>query len=523
MNVIIYNARMTKKVEAKLAKLPAVPGVYFHKDAAGEIIYIGKAANLRNRVRQYFQKSRLPDPKTDFLINDIADIDWTELESEVDALFLEAELVRRYQPRYNIMLRDDKSLQFVRIDYKSDYPTVSLIRRPLDDGATYFGPYLHGPAVKKALRFLRRAFPYATHHPLGQKRASLHFHLGLDPGLEDGRTSLAAYRANLRKLMQYLRGERVALVRDIQRQMKTAARAEDFEKAATLRNQLFALKELNHQILFSDHELQAASRDYALNELANLLSLPQAPRRVEGFDVSHLQGSDTVASLVVFINGVPDKTGYRKFKMRLPGNDDYGHILEAVSRRLRQENLQKWGRPDLILIDGGKGQLTAGLAARRRAGADDIPMIGLAKRQEEIILKKPTTPQSPIFGGRTSEKAGMLFNRVFLQKLGGYVQESGNFITVILPPQSHIVKLLQRIRDESHRFAVSYHHTLRSKRQTASLLDEIPGLGPLTRKKLIKHFGSLRGLKEADTTELEKVVGPAKAALLHQYFTAPSR
>ncbi|MEX1995457.1 MAG: GIY-YIG nuclease family protein, partial [Candidatus Saccharimonadales bacterium] len=194
---------MTEKLTKRLAALPTTPGVYFHKSAAGEIIYIGKAANLRSRVRQYFQKSRALDLKTEALVSEIADIDWTPLETEADALFLEAELVRRYMPRFNILLRDDKSLQYVRVDYKSDYPTVSLVRRPLDDGAEYFGPYLNNLAIKRALKYLRRAFPYATHKPLSTQRASLHYHLGLDPGLEGGHTSLNAYRANLRKLMQY--------------------------------------------------------------------------------------------------------------------------------------------------------------------------------------------------------------------------------------------------------------------------------------------------------------------------------
>ena len=171
------------KLEKKLSKLPKTPGVYFFKDKTGEIIYIGKAANLGNRVRQYFQASRYRDAKTDQLVAEITDLDWSAVETEVDALFLEAELVRRYLPRYNIMLRDDKSLLYVRIDIKSDYPTVKLVRRPLDDGAEYFGPYLSGFSLKKALRYLRRAFPYAISMPQAQKRASLYYHLGLYPGL----------------------------------------------------------------------------------------------------------------------------------------------------------------------------------------------------------------------------------------------------------------------------------------------------------------------------------------------------
>ena len=473
------------QLEKKLQRLPLTPGIYFHKNEAGEIIYIGKAANLKNRVRQYFQASRYRDPKTDLLVNEIADVDWIEVETEADALFLEAEMVRRYMPAYNILLRDDKSLLYVRIDYKSDYPTVTLIRRPLDDGAKYFGPYMNGLALKKALRYLRRAFPYAIGRSSGRKRVSLHYHLGLDPGLEEGRTSLAAYRANLRKLMQYLRGERVALVRSIESEMNKAARAKDFEKAATLRNQLFSLKELNRQVLFSDRELLDASKDQALVELAELLNLASPPRRIEGFDISHIQGSDSVAAVVVFINGVPAKTDYRKFKMRTAGNDDFAHMREAITRRFRAENVKKWGLPDLLLIDGGKGQLSTAMSALGLAGFTKVPAIGLAKRFEDIVVPK-----------------------------------DGTFEVFRLSPSSHLVKLLQRIRDESHRFAISYHSTLRARRQTASLLDDVPGIGPLTRKKLIRQFGSMRGVAAADTAELQKLLGTKTGQALSKYLQA---
>lgn len=501
---------MAKTLEHKLAKLPAVPGVYFHKDKTGEIIYVGKAANLRNRVRQYFQKSRYRDPKTDILVSEIEDVDWIELETEADALFLEAELVRRYQPRYNILLRDDKSLQFVRIDYKSEYPTVRLIRQPLDDGAEYFGPYINGFAVKRALRYLRRAFPYATSKPMGQKRANLHYHLGLDPGLEENRTSLVEYRANLRKLMQYLRGQRVALAREIEKEMKKAAKAKDFERAARLRNQLFALQQLGRQVLFSDRENMDTSRDLALNGLTQLLGLGQPLRRIEGFDISHMQATDTVASMVVFSNGAPDKASYRKFKMRSPGNDDFAHIYEAVSRRLSDRNRQKWGLPDMILIDGGKGQLAAGLRARDEAELSKIPMVGLAKRQEEIIVSRKSSvsgvDEQKILKAAKAQKA--------------YVSESADFFNLTLPADSPAVKLLQRIRDESHRFAVSYHTSLKRARQTSSILDGVPGIGLATRKKLIRHFGSARAVSQASSEQLQEFLGPKRGSALFAYLSA---
>lgn len=495
------------KIDPKLKKLPTTPGVYFHKDKTGEIIYIGKAANLRNRVRQYFQKSRFRDSKTDVLVGEVADVDWTELDSEADALFLEAELVRRYMPRFNILLRDDKSLQFVRIDYKSDYPTVSLVRQPLDDGARYFGPYINGLAVKKALRYLRRAFPYATKRPVGQKRASLHYHLGLDPGLEEGKTSLTQYRANLRKLMKYLEGGRQSLSREIERDMKKAAKTKDFETAAHYRNQLQVLNQLGRQILFSDREIQDASNDAALSGLAELLGLKKPPVRIEGYDISHMQGTDTVASMVVFSSGVPNKTAYRKFKMRLPGNDDFAHMNEVISRRLSEKNTSKWGRPDLILIDGGKGQLSSALQARDSAGYESLPMVGLAKREEEIVLHK-----NSIKGVRLKSIEEVA------RKLGTYLVRNGDYLNIMLGTNSPITKLLQRVRDESHRFAVSYHSTLKRGRQTSSMLDQAPGIGPASRKKLIKSFGSAKAVSLASLDELGLVLGSARAKQLHDYL-----
>ncbi len=556
---------MNEKLKKKLETLPKNPGVYFHEDKTGEIIYIGKAANLRNRVRQYFQKSRMRDPKTDLLVSEIVMTDWTELETEADALFLEAELVKRYLPRYNILLRDDKSQIYVRISYKSDYPTVTITRRPLDDGAEYFGPYSNPLAIKKALRYLRKAFPFAVSKPVNQKRTNLYYHLGLDPGLEEGKTSLEAYRANLRKLMQYLRGERVAIVREIERDMKKAAKNKDFETAAKLRNRLFALQALSRQSLFGDREIQDASRDQALVDLAKLLELYEQTqvtnadgaqgsdekrteaysntvkgasesltqqsaasssgvtssasqqtralrklRRMECFDISHMQGTDTVASMVVFMNGLPDKAAYRKFKMRIPGNDDFAHMHEALCRRLREENRKKWGLPDLIVIDGGKGQLGAAIKARNEAGLNRVPMIGLAKREEEIVIHKSLSLEG-VNTEKVAEKS---------RESQAYIVESDDFLNIDLPANTHIVKLLQRIRDESHRFAVSYHSTLKRKRQTASLLDEIPGIGPTTRKKLIRRFGSAKGAINANTAEIQALLGPKKGSEIAKYLAA---
>jgi excinuclease ABC subunit C len=500
---------VTKLLEKKLAELPKAPGVYFHKDKAGDIIYVGKAAVLRNRVRQYFQTSRNRDPKTEALVAEIADIDWMCVDSEIEALFLEAEMIRRYMPRYNILLRDDKALSYIRIDYDSDYPTVSTTRRPLDDGARYFGPYSSTLAVRQSLKLLRKIFPFAQRQVNGQKRASLHYHLGLDPGLEEGKTSLEDYRANLRKLMAIIQGRRKTILKELERDMKRAAKQQDFERAAKLRNQLMWLQGLDKQVIFSDKEFLDISKDHALNELVNLLSLSNYPYRIEGYDISHQQGTDVVASMVVFTNGVSNKAEYRKFKTKINHNDDFYNMHETLRRRLSDKNKKAWGLPSLLLIDGGKGQLDAALRARDESGLSQIPAIGLAKREEQIVISKP--------------RSGVTLNKSTLQTLGGFAAESDEFILVNLPHNTNLVKLLQRIRDESHRFAVSYHSVLKTKRQTASLLDEIPTIGPATRKKLLRTFGSMRGVTEATEADLAKIVGSKKAALLKQYLRTDPR
>lgn len=500
---------MTDKLTKKLNDLPKTPGVYFHKSKAGEIIYVGKAANLRNRVRQYFQKSRSRDPKTEALVADIEDVDWMCVDSELEALFLEGEMVRRYMPRYNILLRDDKSMVYIRIDYSSDFPTVSTTRRPLDDGARYFGPYLSAMSVRQALKLLRRAFPFATRRVPGQKRASLHYHLGLDPGLEEGKTKLEEYRANLRKLMAVIEGKRKHIERELEKEMKAYAKSAEFEKAAKARNQLFALRRLNQQVIFSDKEFLDISKDHALSELVDLLRLEKFPGRIEGYDISHQQGSDVVASMVVFTNGVSNKGEYRKFKTKLNHNDDFYNMHETLSRRLSERNRKLWGLPGLVLIDGGKGQLEVAIRAREEAGFKRIPFIGLAKRDEQIVIHK--------------NKSGVSLNDEYLHSLGGFMTQTEDYVLVTLPKSANIVKLLQRIRDESHRFAVSYHTTLKRQRQTASLLDDIPTIGPATRKKLLRTFGSMRGVMQARQSELEKILGIKKATILRQYLRAEQK
>ncbi len=480
------------KLKAKIKTLPNCPGVYFHKDKLGEIIYVGKAAVLKNRVRQYFQNSRDMDLKTKVLVSEIADTDWVETDSEIDALFLEAEMIKRYMPKYNILLRDDKSLTYIRIDIKSEWPVVEFTRNPADDGAEYFGPYYNSFAVKKALRYLRKVFPYLTKPRVvrpDDNRMDLDAHLGLAPV----NVTSQQYKSNLRKLISYINGSRKQIYSEIEEDMKKAAKSQNFEMAAILRNKLNTLKELQLKIMFGDKEFLDISKDAALRDLVGLLSLPKAPARIEGYDISHIGGTNVVASMVVFKNGASDRSEYRKFKTHTERNDDFYNMSEIITRRFSDKNLKSWGTPNLVLIDGGKGQLDAAITARDKCGHQSVPFIGLAKRDEQIIIY-----------GSIKDKEAVI-------KIGGSIEVSDKFTIINLPKSSNLIKLLQRIRDESHRFAVSYHTVLRKSKQTAGALDDIPGIGPKTRSKLIRKFGSVSALRSISEDNIAEVVGKKKA------------
>lgn len=517
-------SRVNERLKDKLKTLPATPGVYFHKSKTGEIIYVGKAAVLKNRVRQYFQSKKDFDLKTLALVSEIDDTDWLETESEVDALFLESEMVKRYMPRYNILLRDDKSQLFIRIDMKSEWPTVSFTRNPADDGADYYGPYFNGYAIKKALRYLRKVFPYYTKQPSEPRKVDLDVHLGLSPPLD---MSSSEYKTILRKLVQYFQGGRLKLVSEIEKDMKVAAKAQQFEEAARHRNRLNNLRELQHRIMFGDREFLDISKDHALHELAALLSLEKTPARIEGYDISHMSGTNVVASMVVFTNGVSDRAAYRKFKMTNQRNDDTGNIKEVIQRRFKPTNAKSWGMPDLLLIDGGKGQLGAAIEALNEYSLT-VPVISIAKRQEEIIIAKV---------GSHIDTANLFALRDAKQE-GTYVYEEGNYLMVNLHADqlnasghsknlrggsqtnaySDVTMLFQRIRDESHRFAVSYHTVLKRQVQTKSALDDVPGVGPATRKKLLRAFGSVRGISSASEQELRVVVGDSRAKAVRAHL-----
>ncbi len=428
-NILMATVSLTERQKEKLKQLPKEPGVYFHKNREGEVIYVGKAAILRNRVRQYFQSPERKDAKTRALVAEIYDTDWIVVDTEMDALFLESEMIKRYMPKWNILLRDDKSVTYVRIDMKSEVPYVSMTRNPEDDGAEYFGPYYGKVAIATALRILRRIFPYYDKPYNGRK--TLNTDLGLTPGIEIGKTTPKEYKATLRRMISYLKGNRKKLIRELEKQMYKASDNGEFEKAAEYRNQYFGLKGIGTKIVFSDKEFLDISSDQALGDLTDMLELKQPPVRIEGYDISHQSGKNVTGSMVCFINGAADRTKYRRFKLHKQQNNDPESMREVITRRMH--HLNDWGRPDLIILDGSVGQLSA---IREIVAAEKIPVIGRDK------------------SGDHSKNARV---RIVIPR------GEEDYEMVELLPDSHVAKLIARIDEESHRFAIQYHTLLKRK------------------------------------------------------------
>lgn len=419
---------MNEALKAKLKTLPSSPGVYFHKNAAGEIIYVGKAAVLKNRVRQYFQNTE-KDPKTTALVAEITMTDWIVVDTEMDALFLESEMIKRYMPKWNILLRDDKNVCFVRINLKDDVPYVSITRNPLGDDARYIGPFYAKNTIASALRTLRKIFPYYDKPYNGKK--TLDTDLGLTPGIEIGKSTPKDYHKILANLIRYLEGDRSKLLKDLEKDMKSEAAIGNYERAAELRNELFGLKGLKKKIIFSDKEFLDISSDQALLQLQKLLQLSAPPRRIEGYDISHQSGQDVVASMVVFTNGASDRSEYRKFKLKKQQNNDTESLSEVITRRLKHKN---WTYPNLIILDGGKTQVATIFPLVKDL---NIPVIGRDK------------------SGDHSKSASVKI----------VIPTADGFETVELSQDSHISRLIARIDEEAHRFAITYHTLLKRKRQ----------------------------------------------------------
>ncbi len=589
----------------KLEALPARPGVYLFRDAGGRVLYVGKARLLRDRVRSYFQASRPFELLKTRMIGEIADLDLVVTDSEMEALALENNLIKREKPRYNVLLRDDKNHPYLKLTLNEDYPRMYVVRRPAEDGNAYGGPYIPASLGRKTSRVVHRVFGIRSCKETlnGRRpRPCLQHQIGrcIAPCVVEV-CSLDRYKEASRQAALFLEGHTDEVLGHLEHQMADAAAGERYEEAASLRDQVRALERLDtpqkitttdieERDLFGAHvegsraalqvfsvrDGKVVSREaylldgvaepenvvasavqqfYAqgryvpreilipeaipdcelleawltarrgtnvkvrvpqrgekvrllelveknarlafdlewkhprqqseeiLRALRDLLDLGEEPRRIECFDISNIQGSDIVASMVCFVDGLPKKSEYRKFKVRTVTGapDDFASMREVVGRRYKRLLEEGQDLPELVLIDGGKGQLHAAGEALDELGLGDQPVASLAKREELIYLRGREEP-------------------------------------IVLPHSSPVLQLVQRVRDEAHRFAIGFHRQTRSKRTLHSELDSIPGVGPTKRKKLLTRFGSLRGVRSASEVEIAAAVGKVTAARIKAHF-----
>jgi excinuclease ABC subunit C len=479
----------TDQIRKKVGELPHKPGVYLMKDRFGTVIYVGKARDLRKRVSTYFQASRRMgwDLKFNALIDAVHDLDTYPVRSEPEAMLLEGKLIKEYQPRYNISFRDDKRFLVIKVNLNDPIPRFMLARLKQDDGARYFGPFAHAASARHTLTLARRKFNLRGCRPLtpGEEdyKHCLYGHLKYCTAPCIGNVSREDYLQQVRAACDFLAGQTDEMENELVEQMKKAATAEDFEKAAQFRDALQDLRrttQRTRRYLRVPYNLPMAIEPHRdLAELGKALDLPTNPIRIEGFDISNISGTFAVASMVSFRDGKPDRSNYRRYRMRtVTGQDDFACMAETVQRRytrLLRERAEMppeapSNLPDLIVVDGGKGQLNAAVAQLTLLGLGQLPIIGLAKEFEEIF--RPGEPE-PI---RLSHDSGAL-------------------------------KLLQRVRDESHRFANTYNAQLRLKKISESILDDFPGMGQQRKAALLKKFGSVQRLRLATLEDIAAVSG----------------
>ena len=400
--------------------LPDSPGVYMMKNSSGEILYVGKADNLRKRVASYFQTSRRRPDRIESLISQIADVAYLPTATSAEALIYENGLIKQLAPKYNVALRDDKSYPMLKVTLKERFPRLMITRQVKDDGAIYYGPYTSGKLLKEALKILQKLFPLRTCKNM-PKRKCLEFDIGQCLGPCEGRIGEEAYASIVKEVRLFLEGRHSELLKLLSEKMKQLSRDEKFEEAAECRNRLEALVSVK-----TDKVKYGPTKE--LDELKSVLGIKNALEIIEAFDISNIMGEEAVGSLVFFRKGKPDKNEYRKFKIRtVSGMDDYTMMREIVRRRYTRSIEEKKRLPDLIVIDGGKGHLSVALDELRKLGLHDLPVIGIAKEFEKIYVKDKKDP-------------------------------------ILLPRESKALHLLERIRDEAHRFAISYHKRLMSKR-----------------------------------------------------------
>ncbi|HZZ57234.1 MAG TPA: excinuclease ABC subunit UvrC [Opitutaceae bacterium] len=480
-------------LKEKVRQLPDAPGVYLMKDRLGRIIYVGKARSLKKRVSSYFQRGRaaaITQPKIRALIDLIADFDTFEVRSEPEALLLEGKLIKQWKPRYNTDFTDDKRFLLVRVDLHEELPRFRLTRLRKDDRSRYFGPFAHSGLLRKTLGQMRRQFGILLGDANPQRLPDGSWQLYDDVRRDlygfPNTVSAADYRQRVLDACAFLEGKSREWLEVLRGEMAAAAERQDFEKAADLRDVVFALERtLEKTRRFERTDPTSVSADEtAMRMLGEALALPSPPRLLECFDISHISGTYVVASLVRFADGKPDKDQYRRFQIKsFIGNDDFRAMEEVVGRRYRRFRDEGRPFPDLVVIDGGQGQVGAALKAFVALELAPPPLIGLAKKAETIIFPDGRPPLN-------------------------------------LPVAHPGLRLLQRLRDEAHRFANTYNADLRSKKIRESLLEDLEGLGPVRRAALWERFTDMDRLKAASVADIQEVpgFGPVLAAEVHAFL-----
>ena len=472
---------LPEQVDQKLKELPHKPGVYLMRDRHGKVIYVGKAKSLRNRVRNYFQKAtyKHADPKIKGLIRSIADLETIEVHNEAEAILTEGKLIKEYKPFYNTLFKDDKRFILLRIHLEDPFPAFTVARIKKPDGATYLGPYASATAARVAKEFVEQEYGLRRCRPKvpgkDQYKHCMADILSFCSAPCVGKISPEAYREQAREAVAFLKGDRRDVLKRMEARMNEAAEAMEFEKAAELRDTLFHLRRVVRQRASGTHDLdrQEEEAKEGLRQLKKELHLRKLPRVIETFDISNTHGHEAVASMVCAVNGRPNRTRYKRFKIKeTTGPDDPGMIAEAARRRYGRLLKEQKPLPDLVVFDGGITQLRAGRAALDNLGLTDLPAVGLAKRYEEVVWDVENK-EPPLR----------------------------------LPLNSPGLKVLRAIRDEAHRFALTYHRSLRDSRIRESLLDDIPGIGEKRKLVLLKHFGSVNRLKRATVQQIADAPG----------------
>jgi excinuclease ABC subunit C len=467
-------------VQQKLASLPDKPGCYLMRDRKGTIIYVGKAVSLRKRVTSYFRDSTLrkAPPKLRSMVNSIADIEVITVKGEAEALLTESNLIKTYRPRYNVLMRDDKQYPSLRADPHEPFPRITTCRIIREDNALYFGPFPSDSVVRTVLDFTEKRFGLRKCTPI-HPDAETYKHCINDivrfcsaPCVN--RISADEYQVRFDGACAFLRGERMGIIRELKEQMQATAHEQNYEKAAILRDTWLALEEMvkrRRGIITRAPALHLADARKGIQELKEQIGLPHLPKHIECFDISNLFGTHSVASMVVALNGIPDPRFYRHFKIKtVVGADDPRSIAEVVKRRYTRVRDEGKPLPGLILIDGGITQLRAAREALAEIGMANIPSVGIAKQFEEVVVDDGRKP-------------------------------------IRLPLDSQALRVLTRLRDEAHRFALTYHRWLRNRTIRESALDAIPGIGPAKKTALLRHFKSIYRLSRATLEEIEAIPG----------------